>query len=41
MEKIPILHVTTFFDARKKYYKLLDKEKEGNIKEKTVFIKDS
>ena len=28
-----------FFDARKKYYKLLDKEKEGNIKEKTVLLK--
>jgi predicted DNA-binding protein YlxM (UPF0122 family) len=28
-----------FFDARKKHYKLLDKEKEGNIKEKTVLLK--
>ena len=28
-----------FFDARKKHYKLLDKEKEENIKEKTVLLK--
>ena len=29
----------TFFYARKKHYKLLDKEKEGNIKEKTTLLK--
>ena len=28
-----------FFDARKKHYKLLDKEKEGNLKEKTTLLK--
>ena len=29
-----------FFDARKKHYKLLDKEKEGNLKEKTTLLKE-
>jgi len=29
----------TFFDARKKHYKSLDKEKEGNLKEKTTLLK--
>jgi hypothetical protein len=30
----------TFFDARKKHYKLLDKEKEGNLKDKTTLLKE-
>ena len=29
-----------YFDARKKHYKLLDKEKEGNLKEKTTLLKE-
>ena len=29
----------TFFDARKKHYKLLDKEKEENLKEKITLLK--